>query len=323
MPSHVIETDFEPDDAIAILAHASQYTDIDLTVIVGESQPRKKIPLVKRFFNALKLKYPNAYNSVTIFQGIGSNKKYPELSYPTFIATSILPDPGVEIRNTILRNYSIDDGVPQEDSEQTIFTNYVNAYAVGPTMAFMMKPPREAIKLRIQCPNTVVYCYGSFNWRTLKLETKEYQDLMSRYSKFYYFDSFTAIGEKNSGLFEPSTNDVNNQIKDLIVKWNNHIIEDCKKDLVEMKEKETPDEKAMARTQKIIDNITTAGVEKQFVMADVCLFMCPLPTEQVELESISPYPKWVPSPTSNIFIFDANTEQRRAKLVESLTALTA
>jgi hypothetical protein len=292
MPNHVIETDFEPDDAIAILAHASQFTNINLTVIVGESKPWHKIPVVQKFFEELTKKYPDAYSSVHVVQGLGSKKKYP-VAEQTEIT---------------------------EDTEETILANYTTAYSTNPAMAFMMKPPREAMKLKIQCPNTIVYCYGSFNWRTLKLPTQDYQDLMSRYLRFYYFDSFTAIGEKNSGMFNGATNAVNNQIKDLIIKWNNHIIADCEDDLKELMAKENrdeKDEKSIARTQKIIDNVS-AGLNEQFVMADITLFLCPLPTERSELEEINPYPKWVPSTTSNVFIFDSNTEQRREKLLEAL-----
>jgi hypothetical protein len=71
---HIIETDFEPDDMIAIAAHANRYKRIDLTIFVGESKPNDKIPMVKKFIDSLTTKYPDAYNSVTIFQGIGSKK---------------------------------------------------------------------------------------------------------------------------------------------------------------------------------------------------------------------------------------------------------
>ncbi len=284
MTSHVIETDFEPDDAIAILAHASQFAGIDLIVIVGESKPQNKIAAVGKFLEDVSKKYPLAYTSITIVQGLGSKKKYPA-------------DDQTEIA---------------EDSEQTILDNYAKAYSTSPALAFMMKPPREAIRLELQCPNTIVYCYGSFNWRTLKLPVQDYQNLTSRYAKFYYFDSFTAIGEKNSGLFKGVPNDVNTRISDLIVKWNTHIIADCEKDLAEYvsKPEAQRDERGIARTKKIIENVS-GGIHEQFVIADVCLFLCPLPTEPVKLEEISPYPKWVPAPDSNVYVFDSNTEARR------------
>jgi hypothetical protein len=293
MKSHVIETDFEPDDAIAILAHASQFTDISLTVIVGESKPQHKIPIVGKFLEDVSKMYPRAYSSITIVQGLGSKKKYP-----------------VDEQTEIV-----------EDSEQVILDNYIKAYATNPTIAFMMKPPREAMKLKVPCPNTMVYCYGSFNWRTLKLPVQDYQELMSRYAKFYYFDSFTAIGEKNSGMFKGTPNNVNTRISELIVKWNKHIIADCENDLKEYESKPEKDEKGISRTKKIIENVS-AGLTEQFVMADVCLLLCPLPTEQVKLEEITPYPKWVAAPDSNVYVFDSRTESRREKLIETLTKLT-
>jgi len=328
MPHHVIETDFEPDDAIAILAHAAQFTNIDLTVIVGESKPNEKLPYVRKFLNAIRIKYPNAYKSIKVIQGLGSKKKYPA---PEFIETFT-----TNFGETVVNLDHFITIMPNEDSEETILTNYTEEYSTNPEFAFMMKPPREAIKLRLQCPNTTVYCYGSFNFRTLKLQTQDYVDLMSRYKKFYYFDSFTAIGEKNSGMFKAgawSKNSINDQITELIIKWNKHIIADCENDLVELMQKENrdeKDEKSIQRTKKIISNVSE-NVKEQFVMADLCLFLCPLPTQQVELADINPYPKWVPSTTSNVYIYSGapvppagstpETEERRAKLLENLNEL--
>ena len=87
MPHHIIETDFEPDDAIAILAHANISVNIHLTVIVGESKPNNKISCVKKFFKELRVKYPNAYEDVNIIQGFGSKKMYP-IEYSGFVVTS-------------------------------------------------------------------------------------------------------------------------------------------------------------------------------------------------------------------------------------------
>jgi hypothetical protein len=287
MTTHIIETDFEPDDAIAIVSHAALNDGVNLIVIVGESKPNNKIKLVNDFFNILTKEYPNAYSSVKIIQGFGSKKKYP--------AEEQLDIP--------------------EDTEEVILKNYVDAYASGPAFAFMMKPPREAMITKVNCPDTIVYCYGSFNWRTLKMETSAFTDLMSRYKTFYYFDSFTAIGAANSGMFKFDSNPINDLIKGLIVKWNNHIIDSCKKDLLT----ET-DEKSIERTKKIITNVE-AGINEQFVMADVCLLMCPFPTEQVELVEVSPYTKWTKSETSNVFVFDGNFGLRRELLLANITKL--
>jgi len=284
---HIIETDFEPDDAIAIVSHASLNNGVSLIVVVGESKPNNKIKLVNEFFKVLIKKYPNAYTSIKIIQGLGSKKKFP-----------------------VDEQYEI-----PVDSDEIILKNYIDAYACGPAFSFMMKPPREAMIVKLYCPNTVVYCYGSFNWRTLKMDTPSFIDLMSRYKTFYYFDSFTAIGAANSGMFKFNSSPINDIIKGLIKLWNNHIINDCKKDLLT----ET-NEKSIERIKKIITNVET-DINEQFVMADVCLFMCPLPTKQVELIDINPYNKWNVSNTSNIFVFDENTENRREILMSSINKL--
>ena len=284
---HIIETDFEPDDAVAILAHASQYTDIDLVVIVGESKPHYKIPIVTTFFEKIIKKYPSAYSTIEIIQGFGSDKKYPIDDQA--VAEAIL-----------------------EDSEKTIIDNYIKVYSNNPNISFMMKSPREAMKTKIYCPNTIVYCYGSFNWRTLKLPIKEYQDLMSRYKKFYYFDSFTAIGEKNSGIFNKESSEVNDMITGLIIRWNKYLISECEKDISLLNP--INDEVKYNRKKKIIENINK-GINNQFVLADVCLFLCPLPTEQVKLEEINPYNKYELDQKSNLYVFDSNTELRYNKLL--------
>jgi hypothetical protein len=304
MPHHIIETDFEPDDAIAILAHANISVNIHLTVIVGESKPNNKISCVKKFFKELRVKYPNAYEDVNIIQGFGSKKMYPIEDQTEYI----------------------------EDSEDTILQNYTIAYSKNPEIVYMMKPPREAMKLKLVCKQTVVYCYGSFNWRTLKLPVQDFRDLISRYKKFYYFDSFTAIGEKNSGMFNGSPSAVNSHISDLIIRWNKHIIVDCENDLNKLMTKENNDEneKNISRTRKIIDNVSK-GKDKQFVMADITLFLCPPPTEQVDLLDVNPYPKWVPSTTSNVYVFSSSpvfpegstseTNDRRNKLINELNLI--
>ncbi len=291
MTLHIIETDFEPDDAIAILAHASKYININLIVIVGESKSSSKIPIVRRFFDALKEKYPKAYSAITIIQGLGSDKKYPMSEQNEAF---VLPD-------------------------EIILDIYTAIYSNDPELVFMMKPPREAMITKVKCPRTTVYCYGSFNWRTLKLPIKEYQDLMSRYEKFYYFDSFTAIGEANSGLFRGCNNTVNNIITELITKWNSYTIEKCKENLNKI-EKSPEGVKKYQRNLKIIENVS-AGINEQFVIADICLLLCPQPTERVELIYLDPYPLWLPSTESNIFIQNSEIDKRREQLIINLDQL--
>lgn len=142
---------------------------------------------------------------------------------------------------------------------------------------------------------------------------------MSRYAKFYYFDSFTAIGEKNSGLFKGGSNEVNDKIVDIIVKWNQLMFTKCEQGLKEaIKANKSKEE--LHRKNKIMDNLKS-GMKEQYVIADVCLILCPLPTEQVKLFEFDTYPKWIPDTDSNIFIFDTETETRRQELLEKLENL--
>jgi len=296
---HVIETDFEPDDAIAILAHASQNKDVDLRVIVGEGEPFKKIPVVREFFKALQNKFPQSYSNVEIYQGLGSNKGYP-------------------LRET----QETSEEAPEEaQTQEEILENYEKIYSLNPSEFYMMKPPREAMKLKLKCPFTTVYAYGSFNWRTLNLPVQEYRDFMSRYDFFNYYDSFTAIGENNTALFNGVDNPVNLIIQELIVRWNNHIVKKCEKDLEELLKNDDPKLiPKIQRINKIIGNVSK-NIEKQYVLADVCLIFCPIPRKRSELVSMNPYPKWVPSTESNVYIFNSKVEQRRINLVKKLEEL--
>jgi hypothetical protein len=284
MNTHIIETDFEPDDMIAILIHAYRYKGVNLIVIVGESESHNKIPIVKKFFEDLNA----SYSSITIYQGLSSEKSYP-----------------LEEQTEVTK-----------DSNETILENYTYVYSLDPTISFMMKPPREAVRLKLKCPKTTIYCYGSFNWRTLKLDVTEFQELMSRYEKFYYIDSFTCIGNNNSGMFTGTKNKADNLIRDMIIKWNKHIIKDCENDLI----MGNLDEESINRTKKIIHDVNI-GIEKQFVMADVCLFLVPEPTEPVKLVELYPYPKWVPCIDSNIYIFSEGSWERRVQLLELLSSI--
>jgi hypothetical protein len=286
MPLHIIETDYEPDDAMEMVSLASFSIDVDLIVIVGESRPHNKIKLVTDFFTAITNKYPNAYKSVKIIQGFGSDKDFP-----------------VDHQFEIL-----------EDSDETIIKNYIDAYSRNPEFSFMMKPPREAMITNIKCPNTVVYCYGSFNWRTLKMDKTYFRDFMARYKTFYYFDSFTAVGSSNSGIFNFNPSPINNIIKDLIVRWNIHIVNDLRKDLLT----ET-NLLNIERKKKVISNVEASP--NQFVLADVCLSMCPLPTKRSFLIEVNPYTKWADSEVSNIYVFDENTEERRELLLNNINKL--
>lgn len=227
----VIETDTESDDLTFMQGHADQYTDTDLTVIVGEAKPWQKIPIVEHFYSMSG----HRYRSVTIVQGFPSDKKYP------------IPDEGYTRTS------------PEPDSAETIEENYRKAYA-DCDIAFMIKPPREAMKFKLQCEKTTVYCYGSFNWRTLDLPVQEYIDLMARYRAFYYVDSFGAIGEQNSALLREPIAPSDFIIRSVTAAWNGHIVAEqtaklCTPGLSEDKTK---------RAKKIIDN-ASKNMDSQYV----------------------------------------------------------
>lgn len=290
---HIIETDAEPDDLIMMRAHAASHTDVSLVVIVGEAKPHCKMPLVKRFYNLLQKAYPRAYSSVDFFQGLGSSKDYFD---------------------------TVDSEDPQ--AEDVILLNYKIIYSGQPALVFMMKPPREALLTKIQCPNTIVFAYGSFNWRTTKQPVSEFQALTKRYERFYYYDSYSAIGEKNSFLFQPKygvepVDDVNVAIMDAITAWNCLILQKTTESLA----KEL-DETERKRKQKLVDNVQQ-GLHEQFVMADICLLYCPLPTKPVDLHSFkNGYPVWTPNKNSNTFVFsEEGKEKRREELMEQITLL--
>ena len=139
---------------------------------------------------------------------------------------------------------------------------------------------------------------------------------MSRYRKFYYVDSFSAIGEKNSSDFVSNGSPVSNFISDVITQWNTHIIAKCQADL----DKGEMDEEGVKRSNKIIANIRDK-VNTQFVLADVCisLLSCPEPdVHSAVLTSIEPYPKWEAGP-SNTYVFnDERREARREALIATL-----
>jgi hypothetical protein len=290
MVTEVIETDVEPDDLATMWLHAMYSLGIELFVIVGEAKPELKVGLVRRFYDLLQRKFPKAYTSVTIVQGYGSDKEYP---------------------------MGEDTGIKADD-DKTIFQNYKAVYDRAPLTAYMMKPPREAIRWKHKCMATNVVCYGSFNWRTLKVPDAELKELMSRYASFRYVDSMTCIGEANSYQYMRNTGTpLCLFVRDMIFKWNTHIVADCTADMA----KEGRSEEEKARTQKIIDNIK-GNEESQMVMADVGLFLPAVDLKHVQLVACTPYPKWVESAKGNVLMYSAGSkEERRAKLMKLLDTL--
>jgi len=292
---HVIETAFEPDDAIAIAIHASQCEmlhkihkdnkddkcySIELYVVVGEGQPYKKMQDVSDFICELKLAYPNAYKSTKIIQGLGSTKEYPYRE-SSENATHWNNNPG-----------------------EIVLSEYLEIYTQQPHLVLMMKPPREAMKLKIICPNTVVYM-SQTKWSKhffSQFQVKEIQDFFNSFKKIYNYDSYTDI-EDSSGQFDDILNKVKLTyfLKNLIYRWNTEVIKNCEKVLVNEN-----DSGACYAYSKIIKDITATGICHYFTKKSVNLLCLEHPNKPVELTVISNSEfVWKPSENSNIFVFES------------------
>lgn len=289
----IIESDFEPDDLIFIKHCVLNHIGELFIIIVGESIiVNHKMKFAEKFMSSLNVNF-------VIHKGIGSTKDFP-------------------------RMFEEEENKLEETKLEEILENYEKIYK-DPTIikSYMLKPPREAIKLLEKQENKYdfeVIAYGSFNWRTLKIEDPLiFTKLMKQFKKFIYIDSFTAIGENNSHFFLSEKESLtNNLIKELIYKWNEHIINEAKKVIND--ESISEDKKYFSR--KIINNIEKIGIDKQFVLADVSLLLINYFSSDlipVELESLKPFNKWTPDETSSIMIFkEEGKEERRNKLLEIL-----
>ena len=290
---HVIETDLEPDDIIAFWGIYKNFPPVEeLVVFVGEShEPQKKLTHAIDVFRALQTAFPNRARRVIVVAGLASNKEFP------YIRAN-----GVELDVLVAKDFVLED--------------YQGVYQRGPELAFMMKPPREAMLVRVYCRNTEVFCYGSFNWRTLKCGASDLIELTSRFKRFNYVDSFSAIGSRNSAHILVNTHgEFRALVARAVLAWNQHIIRDCEEDL-----KTETDPEGRARSQKIIDNISK-NIETQFVMADVCLSFLPKPVHRVALQKFESYPTWVDSDDSNVFVHTYSEEDKNFRRVALLQAL--
>lgn len=288
--SVIIESDFEPDDLIFIKHIINNHVGLLFIIIVGESLiVNNKMKFADKFLSSLGINF-------VIHKGLGSLKDFPKMIY--------------------------EEKSCEESNEEEILENYKKIYEDSSIVkCYMLKPPREALKLKMENKyNFEVLAYGSFNWRTLKIEDPNiFTTFMNQFKKFIYIDSFTAIGSENASTFNPKDNSETNQlIKDMIHKWNVHIIDDCNETI------NNPDipENDKTYNRKIVNNIEKLGIDKQFVLADVGLLLVDLFSSDlipVKLESLKPFNKWIPDESSTIFIFkEEGKEERRKKLLEIL-----
>ena len=305
MPLHIIETDFEPDDAMAILAHNKTTPDrqtIDLVLIIGESEEAGcKLCTVRQFMSTLP-----PYKSIRYCIGTNSGAAYPK---------QLLCD---EYNSCTTTAKIVTDT-----------KDYIEI-CLRADVIYMLKPPREAMQAckdtNCMFKNTTVHAYGGFNWRSVAKQgyvLEDFTNMMNRYGAFYYYDTFTAIGENNSGQLSKDVDPIYESahlfIERLIFEWNNLILRRCQETTCEA----TPEE--IYRKQKIINNIAMTK-KTQFVMADVTTVLCERPTKKAKLAQLTPYPKWesdeTPDSENNTFIYGAEgTELRRKTLIRRLAAL--
>ena len=202
-----IDTDFEPDDALAIKEIFNMRDEEEngsLTVCVGESvYPAKKLAEVQAFIDALQYSHRNPFPVVTIFAGLPSTQDYP-----------YAPQQGDH---------------PITNDALTLHAQHM----ATAELYFLFKPPRELMaNTDLDLKHVRAMAYGGFNFRTLGLSTAEMQGFMTRFDLFYYFDSFSTVGSNNSHNFRPHPigGPVNHMIVNLITRWNTHVIEDCQLD---------------------------------------------------------------------------------------------
>lgn len=293
----IIETDFQVGAQVAMWALATiknpNKTKIKLYVIVGEGRSHNKIPLVLSFYNVLLQEYPKAYSRVIVVEGLPSDDNYPVDAYET-----------------------------PPKSEADILLQYKNIYDLKPTKVWMMKPPREAIKTKVTCPGTIVYCHGGFDWAKLKITaTSEFVSLVNRYKAFYYYTSTQAIGPNNIHKLFYNPNQHTKLIHPILtflsrsaILWNFQIVSELEYQSSDF----TLSEEARDRKLRILKSVQASGVH-QFILNYVMLVYCKEPDKQVEFTGFETFK---PSTTSKMFVFsDVGIEMRRANLVARVMEL--
>ena len=297
----VIETDFQPAAQIALWAHAAMQINpkkkIHLFVIVGEGRSHDKIPLVMSFYKLIRERYSKAYVNITIIEGISSDQDFP-----------------------------VDVGNNKPKPENEILQMYSRIYNMSPTVAYMMKPPREAILTKVQCPNTIMYAHGGFDWtRLISINPSEFQALTTRYKAFYYFNVKNVIGEKNVHQFFYKPNIYTHLIDPILtfisrslILWNFQIISQLDNDINNTM---NPIEKEnMIKSLKAVQQ---CGVH-QFIVNYSMLIFCTRPDVMVEFRGFNHNREEmiVPSANSKFFVFDeSGSELRRVDLISKLMDL--
>lgn len=288
---HIIDTDFEPDDLVAITGIASLLSEpSNFRIVFGESdEPWRKMDEVLVFCKDLMKKFP-FFSNYELYTGFASGKSFPYASKRE------------------------DCSLPSWN--ETIYDS------IGEATVWMLKPPRELLMksktdLQRMLKGKTARCYGSFNFRAMAQMDNaldKMNDLMSSFDAFYYFDSFTCIGQNNAHNWRAG-----GLIGDAIVRWNERILFECKRDLEAIEN--GGDQIKVDRKRKIIANIES-GLHTQFVLADPCVVFAPLPELRVRLVKMIPYPVWENDERSNVFVYgdisEYATTKRRECVVNSI-----
>jgi hypothetical protein len=254
-----VETDNEPDDLLGLrMLHRRGFSFH--TIVVGETPD----PVAK----GDQLRHGNYafIRDYTILIGAPSDKVHPR-------------DPVTMRRHTNSQDYrSLDQYV-------TDLAAYLSAYE-RPVMV-IMKPPRELLKA-MQDPEAnkvlfdllkskaVVYLYGSFNLRTLRVDNPTLHALLGLFHEVYLFESFHAVGESNSinGTTMPRLKrhwEQKMAQADLPLTFLNLWMYEWNNDLYR---KQLPHASTSPLSAKIVDNISK-HMDFQFVAADMvlCLYV--------------------------------------------------
>lgn len=286
----IVETDFKPEDALFIIELSRLFKCADLIVIVGEAAAWRKMPMVRHFLTLI----PPVFQSVKVIQGLGSHNRYP-----------ILPP--------------FDRQSDRMDGNDMIESNYIGAYAEC-DIAFMLKPPREAMMFKPDCPRTTVYCYGSNNWWVLSPSTNDIVSMTKRYGTFYLTDARGAIGGNSNGLMDLPGTPANEFILKMNAVYNQYIVADA---IDELRMGVVADS-TLKHYARIIAH-ADANMDKYYTIGSMCI-LCFFETDMKLLRSMTlagdgDNRKWVNDPTSNLRLLpNGFTDERRKWLVEYLSS---
>jgi hypothetical protein len=209
-PRIIIETDLEPDDAIAILAILKGIAEVkqNISFIVGEGDSRLKLVLLEELLKSIEFE-PKSF---TIIQGLDSQLPYP---------TKFLKGEWVEKMAKL----------PSKTQEEKLQDYITFHQEFRPTHIYFLKPPREALLVydQIKFENSICYCYGGFNYRAMETPISNINNLASRFKQFHHFSRRVELPPGQDlydfGATLRRQSPFSQFIRILSLNWNNHYIE--------------------------------------------------------------------------------------------------